>query len=45
MKHTRALNLERVFYKVFLWKSGVVRKNVDATTPKDNMGYDQYTVP
>lgn len=25
MKHTRAINLERVFYKVFLWKSGPVK--------------------
>ena len=23
----------------------VVRKNVQATIPKSNMGYDQYTVP
>ena len=45
MKRREYLNRqEKPFYHTALLRK-VVRKNVPATIPKGNMGYDQYTVP
>ena len=37
------VSFRRPLYSYF--KKGFVGKNVHATVPKGNMGYDQYTVP
>ena len=45
MKRREYLNRqEKPFYHTALLRK-VERKNVPATIPKGNMGYDQYTVP
>ena len=36
---------ELVYNHIQLFTRKVVGKNVHATIPKGNMGYDQYTVP